>query len=279
HRSDLYNELRRVALGQEGIGRPAKLHAGQKALACDPNAGTVTLASGELIHADVILGAEGIGSVTRTAIIGRVQKAPYLGWCCFRALFDASKLKDIPELAWITEGVSGGKFVAPKDEPFRALFLNLCRDGTVINLVALYVDPEKDDSKWTPTASREEVLEHFRGFHPNFLRLLEQPSKNAYLRWRLVALPELEAWTRGRAAILGDAAHATFPSLGQGAAIAIEEAGVLGCLLPLGTKREEVPARLKAYETLCKPRGDFLSVESEQQTTDPSKRGRFFGCE
>jgi hypothetical protein len=85
-------------------------------------------------------------SVTRTAIIGRVQKAPYLGWCCFRALFDASKLKDIPELAWITEGVSGGKFVAPKDEPFRALFLNLCRDGTVINLVALYVDPEKDDS-------------------------------------------------------------------------------------------------------------------------------------
>jgi salicylate hydroxylase len=65
HRSDLCNELRRVALGQEGIGRPAKLHAGQKALACDPNAGTVTLAGGELIHADVILGAEGIG-VRRT---------------------------------------------------------------------------------------------------------------------------------------------------------------------------------------------------------------------
>ncbi|KAJ7669536.1 hypothetical protein DFH06DRAFT_1469107 [Mycena polygramma] len=78
-------------------------------------------------------------------------------------------------------------------------------------------------------------------------------------------LPLLPTWIRGRAALLGDAAHTTLPLLGQGAAMAVEEAGALGCLLPAGTRREDVPARLVAYEDIRKQRGEYIGTESVDQ--------------
>jgi hypothetical protein len=50
-----------------------------------------------------------------------------------------------PELVWITEGAPGGRFVFAKDEPFRALFINLCEGGKLVNLVAVYMDAEQDN--------------------------------------------------------------------------------------------------------------------------------------
>ncbi|KAJ7624676.1 hypothetical protein FB45DRAFT_924030 [Roridomyces roridus] len=61
--------------------------------------------------------------------------------------------------------------------------------------------------------------------------------------------------------LLGDAAHATLPHIGQGAGMAVEDGGALGCLLPAET-RKDIPARLKAYEELRKERGEFIRAES-----------------
>lgn len=59
HRSDLYEELKRLATG-EGEGPPAKLCLGTKVVSSDPEEGTVTLDGGEIVHGDCILGADGI---------------------------------------------------------------------------------------------------------------------------------------------------------------------------------------------------------------------------
>lgn len=59
HRSDLYEELKRLAIA-EGDGTPVKIHLGSKVVACDTEEGTLTLNSGEVIHADVVLGADGV---------------------------------------------------------------------------------------------------------------------------------------------------------------------------------------------------------------------------
>ncbi|KAJ7363758.1 FAD/NAD(P)-binding domain-containing protein [Mycena albidolilacea] len=276
NRKDLAKELRRLALANDGEGLPANLRIGKKVVACDPDEGNLTLDDGEVLHADVILGCDGIGSIIRTSILGYDQKAPSSGWSCFRTLFDAAKMDGIPELAWITEGISGGRFVFAKEEPFRALFVNLCESGKLVNLVAIYTDTEQDNPEWSQAATQREVVERFEDFHPDFRRILDLPSSDSFLRWKLLALPELPTWTRGRTAILGDAAHATFPFLGQGAAMAVEEGGALGCLLPRGTDVKDIPSRLKAYETLCKPRGDFVSAESIAEALEPAKRGRYF---
>ncbi|KAF8201053.1 FAD/NAD(P)-binding domain-containing protein [Mycena galopus ATCC 62051] len=276
NRQDLANELRRLALEESGEGTPVDLRIGKKVVACDPDGATLTLDDREVIHADLVLGCDGIGSIVRSSILGYNQKAPSSGWSCFRTLFDAEKMDGIPQLEWITQGVSGGRFVFAKEEPFRALFLNLCEGGKLVNLVAIYTDTEQDNPEWSQEATQEEIVERFKDFHADFRRVLELPPSNSFLRWKLLALPELLTWTRGRAAILGDAAHATFPFLGQGAAMAVEEGGALGCLFPLGTDAKDIQSRLETYQSLCKPRGDFVSAESISQAVDPSKRGRYF---
>ena len=61
---------------------------------------------------------------------------------------------------------------------------------------------------------------------------------------RILRLDALPAWTRGKVALLGDAAHAMEPNLGQGAAQAIEDAEALLVALRGGG---ELSVALAAY--------------------------------
>ncbi|KAK7063529.1 FAD/NAD(P)-binding domain-containing protein [Favolaschia claudopus] len=276
HRSDLHEELRRLAVDEsETRFPPIKFHLDTKVVACNPDLGTVTLASGESIPADVVIGADGIHSVIRTSVIGHVVKAPATGWTCFRCLFDASNLDGSEGLEWLTEGLTGARSVILREQDLRMFFIYPCRKGTLINFVGIHPDPDQEAAGWTATATIDDVRTKFSSFNSKFLRLLDLPLYTPILRWQLRALPILPTWIHGRTALLGDAAHATLPMLGQGAAMAIEEAAVLACLLPLGTTREDIPARLEAYQTLRKERGDFVGTESVKQAAVPAKRGEY----
>jgi salicylate hydroxylase len=125
--------------------------------------------------------------------------------------------------------------------------------------------------------TREDVLKEYKDFGPPFkafIQLAEDPIN----LWQMRAMPLLPTWTKGRLALLGDAAHATFPTLGQGAAMAVEDSAALGCMLPYGTRPEEVPSRLRAYQDVRKARDDFVCIDSLEQVTSPSKRGLFLRC-
>ena len=57
------------------------------------------------------------------------------------------------------------------------------------------------------------------------------------------------AWTRGRVALLGDAAHALTPNMGQGAGMAMEDAAVLAEELSKAARSEKaVPDALTSYQ-------------------------------
>ncbi|KAK7063519.1 FAD/NAD(P)-binding domain-containing protein [Favolaschia claudopus] len=284
HRNDLHRELRRLATDETvSASRPAKLLLDTKVIACDAATGTVTLAGGEIIAADVVIGADGIRSVVRTSILGHVVKPPASGWTCFRCLFDASNIRDIEELKWFTEGMHGARNVRmpPRDDEdtdVKFFFTYPCRNGTLVNFVGFYADSEQESEDWSSTTTLDEVHQKFTSFHPKFLRLLSLPLKTPILRWQVRVVPVLAAWTRGRTALLGDAAHGTLPTLGQGAAMAVEDAAALGYLLPFGVSREDVPARLEAYEKLRKERGEFVSRESVLNAVKPARGGEYFRC-
>ncbi|KAJ7900620.1 FAD/NAD(P)-binding domain-containing protein [Mycena olivaceomarginata] len=277
HRSDLHDELIRLATGESGGGPPVQLLLNSKVATCDADGGIVTLADGEIVHADIVIGADGIHSVVRTSVLGHAIKPSASGWTCFRCLFDASTLDELTDLEWLTEGLHGARSVIMREKEFRMFFIYPCRSGTLINFVAIYPDGEQDAAGVAihSNLSPYEVREKYTDFHPKFLRILDLPLHTPILKWQLRAVPILPTWIRGRAALLGDAAHATLPLLGQGAAMAIEEAAVLGCLLPLGTTKEDIPARLEAYQTLRKERGEFVGMESVSQAAVPVKRGQY----
>jgi 2-polyprenyl-6-methoxyphenol hydroxylase-like FAD-dependent oxidoreductase len=72
---------------------------------------------------------------------------------------------------------------------------------------------------------------------------------------------ELPTWTRGKVALLGDAAHAMEPNLGQGAAQAIEDAEALLVALRAGG---ELSRTLAAYAAARRPRAHMLQRESSR---------------
>ncbi|KAJ6512856.1 FAD/NAD(P)-binding domain-containing protein [Mycena sanguinolenta] len=273
HRSDLYEELKRAATG-EGEGPQVEMRLGAKVLACDPENGTISLSNGEVIRADLVLGADGGHSVIRTHVVGEAQKIAYSGVACFRAVFELPA-SEVPELQWLTEEVSGTRTFISKEGPFRMLLMYPCRAGTLLNFVGFYDNPMQDVEGWSPKASREDIVAKFQGFHPKFLPVLDLPAHSEILKWRLGALPLLPTWIRGRAALIGDAAHAALPFLAQGAAMAIEDAGAIGCLFPPGTRPEDVTERLKAYQDVRKERGEFVNTGSVEQLKHLKSGGSF----
>jgi salicylate hydroxylase len=84
--------------------------------------------------------------------------------------------------------------------------------------------------------------------------------------WELQDLDPLPMWTRGRAILIGDAAHAMTPMQGQGANMSIEDAESLRLLTP-GTRREEVPKLLKLAESFRIPRVAHVQGETRKAHT------------
>ena len=89
--------------------------------------------------------------------------------------------------------------------------------------------------------------------------LLAAVPADAVLRHDLYDLPSLSSFVRGRVALLGDAAHAMTPNLGQGACQAIEDAVTLAHCLD-GTS--DVTAALRSYDLLRRPRTQAVTRRS-----------------
>jgi 2-polyprenyl-6-methoxyphenol hydroxylase-like FAD-dependent oxidoreductase len=102
-----------------------------------------------------------------------------------------------------------------------------------------------------PLAGRAARLQAiFEDFAPPVAEILER-ARDADIHHADIDELSEGPWVKGRVALLGDAAHALTPNMGQGAAMAIEDAWVLA--EQLETARS-VPEALARYEALRRPR-------------------------
>src|SRR4030095_5119068 len=82
---------------------------------------------------------------------------------------------------------------------------------------------------WTRECDVSELTTTYAGWHPNLLRLYACSAR--WYKWALYDRNPVERWSKGRVTLLGDSAHAMLPYLGQGAAMAIEDACVLSAAI------------------------------------------------
>ncbi|KAG5751693.1 hypothetical protein H9Q69_003520 [Fusarium xylarioides] len=79
HRQDLQAALGTAAASEEAYGNPVDVRTGCQVASVDCDEGIVTLDSGEKIHGDLIIGADGIHSVVRTAVVEECSTDWYVG--------------------------------------------------------------------------------------------------------------------------------------------------------------------------------------------------------
>ncbi|KUI70824.1 3-hydroxybenzoate 6-hydroxylase 2 [Cytospora mali] len=136
------------------------------------------------------------------------------------------------------------------DDADRRLLAYPCADNKVYNIMAYVPNSAAgviDESSWSGIGSKDNLVQAFSKFSPEVQQLVGGADDSL----RVFALSDIEplpAWTSGRTALLGDAAHILQPYAGQRAAMAIEDAVSIATMLSPGTRPADVPSRLKLYE-------------------------------
>jgi salicylate hydroxylase len=111
---------------------------------------------------------------------------------------------------------------------------------------------------WNVRGTTDEVLNDFRGWHADvhaLIRNIDVPYK-----WGLALRPPMEAWSKGRCTLLGDACHPMVPLLAQGAVMALEDGFVLARALEKYPHDHQIA--LAAYEAVRRDRANRVVAGS-----------------
>ena len=135
------------------------------------------------------------------------------------------------------------------------------RSGRLLNYVGFVPTGEETVESWSAVGDRDELAASFAGWDPQVETLLAKIESCFW--WGLYDRRPLARWTRGRLALLGDAAHPMLPHVGQGANQAVEDGVALAVLLE-GESPARVPEVLMAYERFRRVRTDVVQKEARQ---------------
>jgi salicylate hydroxylase len=135
------------------------------------------------------------------------------------------------------------------------------RRGELLNYVGFVPTQSQTIESWSAIGDRDELAASFAGWDPRVVELLDRVETCFW--WGLYDRSPLPAWTKGRLALLGDAAHPMLPHLGQGANQAIEDGVALAVFLE-GRDAGEVEGILPGYEKFRRERTDVVQAEARK---------------
>jgi salicylate hydroxylase len=196
------------------------LHLGRRCVAVEERASGAELrfADGSSASADVVVGADGVHSVIRPHVAGRVH-GKYSGTVGYRGLVPVDAMPSLPDPTPL-------QFWAG---PGRHLLHYAIDGGRTVNFLAVVRVPTWTQEAWMEECAVDDAVDAFAGWHPAVTELVGGTDDGA--RWALHDLPPLERWHTDRVVLMGDAAHAMVPHQGQGANQTIEDAVALAdCL-------------------------------------------------
>jgi salicylate hydroxylase len=192
-------------------------------------------ANGTVETADLVIGADGIHSVVR-ALVTEPTKPIASGSIAYRGVVPADRLDSwTPGIAQLWMG-DGKHFLTYP-----------VRSGELINYVGFVPSDAHLRESWSARGSVDALRADFAGWDRRVEQLLEQVEETFW--WGLYDREPLARWSTDRVTLIGDAAHAMLPHLGQGANQAIEDAVTLAVLLR-GAAPDAVPDALREYESL-----------------------------
>jgi salicylate hydroxylase len=212
HRGDLHQALERRVRQLD----PGAIRLASRCVAVDESGArpAAVLENGERVQGDVLVGADGVHSQVRAAIIGP-DTARFSGCYAWRGVIPAQRLPARLHAMIGTNWIGPGRHVV--QYPLRR--------GELINFVGIVEGRDWQIESWTQKGSLQDCLANFEGWHEDVLTMIR--AVDTHYKWALMVREPIARWTRNRITLLGDAAHPTLPFLGQGAAMALEDGYVL----------------------------------------------------
>ncbi|KAI3936292.1 hypothetical protein MKW92_041488 [Papaver armeniacum] len=188
----------------------------------DPDKVTVILEDGRKFEGDILVGADGIWSKVRSKLFG-FKEAQYSEYTCYSGLTD---------------------YVPP--------YINTVGYRVFLGFNQYFAATDVGGGKMQWYG----LLELFGKWCSEVVTLISETPEHMIIRRDLYDRDMLYTWSKGRVTLLGDAAHAMQPNLGQGGCMAIEDCYRLLLELEEVVKRspdhptyEDIAASLKRYES------------------------------
>jgi len=244
HRADLVDMLAKaLPLGVVRTGHRCT------AFERDGELARVRFENGTVAEADAVIGADGIHSVLRSHVFP-LSRPVFSGTVAYRGVVPSELVPNWPAESWLMWLGQGKHFLV---YPLRA--------GALINFVGFVPADTEMKESWSAAGDPDALRREFADWDPRIGSLLQQVTKT--FRSALYDREPLPCWTRGRLSLLGDAAHAMLPHLGQGANQSIEDGMALATILA-NTDRTTILAALLVYERLRRERTAAVQTGARQ---------------
>ncbi len=215
HRADLHNTLLSYL-------PPEVVQLGKTCVDFEQSAQGVTILfqDGSSTEADYVIACDGIHSIFRKKLVP-ASEPRYAGYTCWRAVID-----NIPAGVSSTEtseswgpGKRFGIVPLANNRLYWFACLNARRNDPAMRA---YKIPD--------------LLSSFQNFHAPVAEILQRTTNDRLIWGDIIDLKPLDRFAFNNIVLMGDAAHATTPNMGQGACMAIEDAAVLANCLSSNTE-------------------------------------------
>ncbi|WP_460525645.1 FAD-dependent monooxygenase [Flindersiella endophytica] len=207
------------------------------------SASYVTAGASQQLTADLLVAADGVNSVVRRALWPEAAAPTFRRRTAWRGVTPPGKVWPVDDCMTIGPGIQFGVLPMTGQRVYWFLTAN-----------AEQADRRYDDD-------RAEVLRSVGDWHDPIPALVEATEPDHVLHNDLVDLDPLPTYVRGRTVLLGDAAHAMTPDLGQGACQAIEDGVVLAYELGKGG---DLAGVLAGYDRERRPRTQAIAKEARE---------------
>jgi len=225
-RSDLHGALL-AAIGSDSL----RLASEATGFEVSGDVVSIRLSNGTSDQGDILVGADGVGSMVRRQLHPNQSRPRPSGYCTVRgvAFGISDAYGDLSAIGYLDDGVEAGTARATRDAIYWYMSL-LSRDVG------------------TRDRTSQALMQRFSASGDATLRAILQATRPEDARFDdLFRSDPLPKWGSGPVTLLGDAAHPMLPHTGQGAAQALEDAVALGLALSAaGT----IDAGLRRYETV-----------------------------
>jgi 2-polyprenyl-6-methoxyphenol hydroxylase-like FAD-dependent oxidoreductase len=210
-----------------GLGARIRLGLSVEALEQDTEGVTVRFTTGDERQYDLVIGADGVFSNVRALVMGDTYTPRFTGQSVWR--YNVERHPDLDHLA-VFQGTTSNAGLTPLAH----------------NLMYLFVTSHEPSNPRMPTEGlAARMRQRLAGFGGVIGELRERITDDTHVVYKPMETVFVdEPWYRGRVVLIGDAAHATTPHLGQGAGMAIEDAIVLSEELSCG---DDLGEQLKRF--------------------------------